>query len=431
MSRGPPAGARSSQRERAGRRHRGRSLDAGLGRRGGARCRRGGHGRSCRPPAATGSPPSSARGSTRSAARHRRCRSPTRSARSRWASRSSESIATGRPVALAGVARMSARRVLVGLRRHRRRRTTRRAMYLPGVRAAPGFTLVGVVDAGGTDRAAQTAERARLRQFADWTRHSTRPTWSASPRRSRTAAAWSPTPSAPASTCWPTSRSRRPWPRRWRSSGLAAEHDVVVVPAHHQRLGGALRSARAAVRAGRVGLPWNVQADFLVAGGDPAPDRRTRELRRSTRSTSSAPSSASTCAGCTRPAVARRWSTPACSTTTTASPARSSAGGRRALRDVPPGGLAVHRYRISGSHGVLAVDAAKPALQVRTAATAGRGVDRPGHRRRAARRAGGRHPHRPARRSASPTRSRRSASSRPPQRSIETGQPGRRQGSER
>jgi predicted dehydrogenase len=52
---------------------------------------------------------------------------------------------------------------------------------------------------------------------------------------------------------------------------LAAEHGVVVVPAHHLRLNAALRSVRGAVRAGRVGLPWNVQADFLVAGGDPVP----------------------------------------------------------------------------------------------------------------------------------------------------------------
>ena len=38
------------------------------------------------------------------------------------------------------------------------------------------------------------------------------------------------------------------------------------------------------------------------------------------------------------------------------------------LADVPPGGLAVHRYRISGSHGVLLVDARKPDVTVRTAA---------------------------------------------------------------
>jgi predicted dehydrogenase len=37
------------------------------------------------------------------------------------------------------------------------------------------------------------------------------------------------------------------------------------------------------------------------------------------------------------------------------------------LGDVRPAGLAVHRYRISGSHGVLAVDATKPAVRVRTA----------------------------------------------------------------
>jgi predicted dehydrogenase len=48
------------------------------------------------------------------------------------------------------------------------------------------------------------------------------------------------------------------------------------------------------------------------------------------------------------------------------------------LGDVPPAGLAVHRYRVSGSHGVLAVDATRPALRVRGAAGSSRAWTGPG-----------------------------------------------------
>jgi predicted dehydrogenase len=144
---------------------------------------------------------------------------------------------------------------------------------------------------------------------------------------------------------------------------LAAEHGVVVVPAHHQRFNAALRSATAAVRAGRVGLPWNVQCDFVVAGGDPAPSGELvnfglypvdvvrallgLEVRRvhATGSPDLVTLLLDHDHGVTSTVVCGRVP---------------------ALRDVPPGGLAVHRYRISGSHGVLAVDTRKPALQVRT-----------------------------------------------------------------
>jgi predicted dehydrogenase len=149
---------------------------------------------------------------------------------------------------------------------------------------------------------------------------------------------------------------------------LAAEHGVVVVPAHHQRFAPALRSAIGAVRAGRVGLPWNVQCDFVVAGGDPAPTGELvnfglypvdvvrallgLEVRRV--HATGAPDLVTLLLdhdhGVTSTVVCGRVP---------------------ALRDVPPGGLAVHRYRISGTHGVLAVDARKPALQVRTTTSNG------------------------------------------------------------
>ncbi len=48
------------------------------------------------------------------------------------------------------------------------------------------------------------------------------------------------------------------------------------------------------------------------------------------------------------------------------SPATIVAGRTTGLRDVTPAGIAVHRYRVSGSHGVFATDATRPALQLRS-----------------------------------------------------------------
>jgi predicted dehydrogenase len=156
---------------------------------------------------------------------------------------------------------------------------------------------------------------------------------------------------------------------------LAEEHGVVVVPAHHQRFNAALRSARAAVRQGRVGLPWNVQCDFLVAGGDPAPSGELvnlglypidvvhallgLEVRR-----------VHAIGGPDRVTLLLDHEHGVTSTIV--------CGRLAGLRDVRPGGLAVHRYRISGSHGVLVVDATKPALRVRGADHAGLAWTGPG-----------------------------------------------------
>jgi predicted dehydrogenase len=145
---------------------------------------------------------------------------------------------------------------------------------------------------------------------------------------------------------------------------LAAEHGVLVVPAHHQRLGAALRSAATAVRGGRVGLPWNVQCDFLVAGGDPAPTGELvnlalypvdavhallgLEVRR--------------VHAIGDPDLVTLLLDHDHGVTSTILCGRTTG-----LADVRPAGLAVHRYRISGSHGVLAVDATKPGVRVRTA----------------------------------------------------------------
>lgn len=147
-------------------------------------------------------------------------------------------------------------------------------------------------------------------------------------------------------------------------AAAAAEAGTVCMPAHHQRFAPAIRSARAAVAAGRVGLPWNVQADFLVAGGDPCPLGELANFGLYP---------IDVVAALTGQPVRRVH-------------ARSDRGltvllldhdhgltstiavGRIAgTADVRPGGLAVHRYRISGSNGVMNVDATKPGAAVRTA----------------------------------------------------------------
>jgi predicted dehydrogenase len=47
-------------------------------------------------------------------------------------------------------------------------------------------------------------------------------------------------------------------------------HGVVCVPAYHYRFDPSIRSARAAVAGGSVGLPWAVQAEFIIAAGTAA-----------------------------------------------------------------------------------------------------------------------------------------------------------------
>jgi len=145
---------------------------------------------------------------------------------------------------------------------------------------------------------------------------------------------------------------------------LAREHGVLVVPAHHQRLGAALRSATAAVRGGRVGLPWNVQCDFLVAGGDPAPTGELVNL---------ALYPIDAVHALLGLAVRRVHAVGGADLVTLlldhdhGATSTILCGRVAGLADVRPAGLAVHRYRISGSHGVLAVDATKPGVLVRTA----------------------------------------------------------------
>ncbi len=152
---------------------------------------------------------------------------------------------------------------------------------------------------------------------------------------------------------------------------LADAQHVVLVPAHHQRLHGAVRSAANAVRTGRVGLPWNLQADFIVAGGDPVPTGELDNL--GLYPVDVVVSILGLPVRRVHAITQRYWHADADDfavlllehdhdVTSTITCGRTGP-----LADVAPGGLAVHRYRISGSNGVLLVDARKPHITQRTA----------------------------------------------------------------
>lgn len=155
-------------------------------------------------------------------------------------------------------------------------------------------------------------------------------------------------------------------------AAVAAQTGRVCLPAHHQRFHPMIGSARAAFAAGRIGLPWNVQADFLVAGGTPSgagelanlgiypldvvvalTGQRVRQVyARTSRHWHDGPGDD----------LALLHLTHDHGITSTV-----SVGRVRALADTRPAGLAVHRYRVSGSHGILDVDANRPAVAVRRA----------------------------------------------------------------
>ena len=147
-----------------------------------------------------------------------------------------------------------------------------------------------------------------------------------------------------------------------------AEAGTVCLPAHHLRFHPTIQSAGAAIAGGRVGLPWNVQADFLVAGGDPCPAGELVNF---------ALYPLDILRAMTGLAVRKVWATGGAfwhedtpddlavlcldldhDVTATLTVGRTAT--------TSPTGFAQHRYRISGSHGVLLVDAAKPALTVHT-----------------------------------------------------------------
>lgn len=152
---------------------------------------------------------------------------------------------------------------------------------------------------------------------------------------------------------------------------VADETGGVVCVAHHQRFQPMLLAAAPELANGRVGLPWSVHVDFLVAGGDPCPDGELlnfgvypldvlgvltgqpvqRVYARAVDGESLLMLACDHPYGLTSTVVV----------------------GRTGPRSgVPEGGLALHRYRVSGSHGTAWIDATKPAVTVTTASTVDR-----------------------------------------------------------
>jgi predicted dehydrogenase len=246
-------------------------------------------------------------------------------------------------------------------------------MYLPAFVARSDFEIVAAVDVAGTDGARKAAKEHGLRYHADLGEALADPAVTV------------------VSVSAPLDRRVDVIGRAVRAgkhvladkpmvltvaecdeiARLAAEHGVVVVPAHHLRLSTALRSVRGAVRAGRVGLPWNVQADFIVAGGDPVPTGELVNL---------ALYPIDVVHSLVGLAVRRvhaiggsHWHSSPLDLVTLLLDHEHGVtstivcGRMNGLRDVVPAGIAVHRYRISGSHGVLATDATRPAVRVRSA----------------------------------------------------------------
>lgn len=147
----------------------------------------------------------------------------------------------------------------------------------------------------------------------------------------------------------------------------AAAGSLVCMPAHHHRYHRSVQAARAALAAGRIGLPWNVQADFLVTGGPPCPLGELTNLGLYP---------VDVIRSLVRLPVERVYATVgsafggkedlavlcldhARGLTSTITVGRTpDLAGRRGL---------LHRYRISGSHGLLLADAARPAAVVHSA----------------------------------------------------------------
>lgn len=155
-----------------------------------------------------------------------------------------------------------------------------------------------------------------------------------------------------------------------------AMNGTALVPAHHHRLLGSLRSVRGALAAGRVGLPWNVQVDFVVAGGNPAPSGELLNL--GIYPIDVLRSLLGLAAVRVQAVFGSHWHADgpedtatvlidyANGVTATVLLARTVA-----LHGIRAAGVLRHRYRISGSHGLFVVDALRPALQVCTGTDSG------------------------------------------------------------
>jgi predicted dehydrogenase len=142
-------------------------------------------------------------------------------------------------------------------------------------------------------------------------------------------------------------------------AALAERSGRVLLPASHERLGGAVRAATAAIAAGRIGLPWNIQADFFVVGGrGELADVAAQPVDVLQAMLGLEPIRVYARSGNSRSATAADF------LALLIDYEHGVTGTVTAGRTLVVGD-SLHRYRASGSHGVLLTDADKPALTVR------------------------------------------------------------------
>jgi predicted dehydrogenase len=235
-----------------------------------------------------------------------------------------------------------------------------RAMYLPAFQAHPGFTIAGIAGDAGLAAELEVPHYPGLAEaLADCDADVVSVCAPAADRAASVTAALRAGRHVIADKPLALTVAEA------EAIAAAAERaGTVCMPAHHLRFAPAIRSAKAAVAGGRVGLPWNIQADFLVSGGDPCP---LGEL------TNFGVYPLDIVQALTGQAVRHVHARSGRGLTILlldhdhGLTSTVSVGRIQETAGVRPGALALHRYRISGSNGVMNVDATKPAATVRTA----------------------------------------------------------------
>lgn len=265
------------------------------------------------------------------------------------------------------------------------------AMYRPALAAHGGFAIAGVCPSGEVDArtAARTAEELRVPLL------STLDAGLADPAIDVVSAAM-PLPQRADATiaCLRAGKhvlADKPLAGTFAevTAILAAARDAsrVLLPAHHHRWNAIVRSVCRTLAAGKVGLPWNVQADFLVAGGQLATSGELDNFALYPLDVIRALLGLD--AVRVHALAGRHWHEPPAGVPLDAAPqdgacrpaedlatllvdyrngvtATITVGRTAELHDLRPGAMLRHRYRVSGSHGTLVADATRPGLAVRS-----------------------------------------------------------------
>lgn len=138
-------------------------------------------------------------------------------------------------------------------------------------------------------------------------------------------------------------------------AALARDAGTVCVPDYHLRFQPAIAAARTAVAAGKVGLPWNLQADLISADTAARPASLAVHAIDTARALLGLPVRTVRTHDAGSVLLLRLTHDHGVTSTL-------------AVGHAP--GADTHRYRVSGSHGMLDVDARKPAWAA-TASMAG------------------------------------------------------------